>query len=121
MAKHLSRVERRRKIHLRTRHKLLGTEERPRLCVFRSLKHIYAQLVDDSQGRTMLAASSLNLGGSKLPNGGNVSAAQEVGKELAAKAKDMGISEVVFDRNGFIYLGRVKALADAAREAGLKF
>lgn len=121
MAKRLSRAERRKKVHLRTRHKLLGTGARPRLCVFRSLKHIYAQLVDDSQGRTVASASSVMLDGSKLPNGGNVAAAQEVGKNIAAKAKELGIEEVVFDRNGFIYLGRVKALADAAREAGLKF
>jgi len=121
MAKRLSRVERRKKIHLRTRHKLLGTAERPRLCVFRSLKHIYVQLVDDSQSRTVACASSVNFDGGKLPNGGNVSAAKDVGKAIAAKASELGINQVVFDRNGFIYLGRVKALADAAREAGLKF
>ena len=121
MAKRLSRVERRKKIHLRTRHILLGTGERPRLCVFRSLKHIYAQLVDDAQRCTVASASSLKLDGSKLSNGGNVSAAKEVGKAIAAKANDLGINKVVFDRNGYIYLGRVKALADAAREAGLKF
>jgi large subunit ribosomal protein L18 len=121
MAKRISRVERRKRIHRRTRHKLLGTAERPRLCVFRSLKHIYVQLVDDSQSRTIASASTVSLDGSKLPNGGNVSAAKDVGKAIAAKAGDLGINQIVFDRNGFIYSGRVKALADAAREAGLKF
>ena len=91
------------------------------MCVVRSLKHIYVQLVDDSQSRTVACASSVNFDGGKLPNGGNVSAAKDVGKAIAAKASELGINQVVFDRNGYIYRGRVKALADSAREAGLKF
>lgn len=121
MARKLSRAERRRKIHLRTRDRVLGTSERPRLCVFRSLKHTYAQLVDDVQHRTITSVSTQRLGGKRLPNGSNVAAAKDVGKGLAEKAKELGIKSVVFDRNGLIYHGRVKALAEAAREAGLKF
>lgn len=121
MARRMSRKERRRRIHLRSRQKLLGTPERPRLCVFRSLKHIYAQLVDDTAGRTLTAVSTLKLHGAKLPNGGNVAAAREVGKAIAERAKELGIERVVFDRNGHRYHGRVKALAEAAREAGLQF
>ncbi len=104
----------RRKMGIRKR--VFGTPERPRLTVYRSLKYTYAQIVDDLSGRTLVAASSI-----KNEKGGNVSAAQAVGKELAEKAKAAGISQVAFDRNGFRYHGRVKALADAAREAGLSF
>ena len=121
MAKHLSRAERRKKVHLRGRSSVLGTAERPRLCVFKSLKHIYAQLIDDDARRTLTAVSSVKLDGGKLPNGGNVSAAKEVGKGIAARAQALGLKKVVFDRNGNLYTGRVKALADAAREAGLEF
>jgi large subunit ribosomal protein L18 len=121
MARHMSRADRRRRVHLRNRSKVLGTPERPRLCVFKSLKHIYGQLVDDSGNRTLATVSSLKLDGKKLPNGGNVSAARDVGKELASKAGELGIKKVVFDRNGNLYTGRVKALAEAARKAGLKF
>lgn len=121
MAKYRSRSERRRAIHLRTRRKVLGTAERPRLCVFRSLKHVYAQLVDDAAHRTLTTVSSLKVEGKKLPNGGNVSAAREVGLAVAAKAKALGVTRVVFDRNGNIYTGRIKALAEAAREGGLEF
>jgi large subunit ribosomal protein L18 len=107
------------RIHTRTRLKLKGSQERPRLAVFRSLKHIYAQVIDDRQGRTLAAASS----GEKNSNvvGGNLAGAKEVGKLIAERAKTKGISKVVFDRGGYLYHGRVKALADAAREAGLEF
>jgi large subunit ribosomal protein L18 len=94
---------------------------RPRLCVFRSNKHIYAQIVDDSSGRTLVAASSRDADGKSDKGGGNVAAAKTVGKVVAKRAIDKGIQNVLFDRGGYIYHGRVKALAEAAREAGLKF
>lgn len=100
---------------------MLGNPQRPRLCVFRSHKHIYAQLCDDTQGRTLAAVSTLKLEGKRLANGGNVDAARRVGAAIAKKAQELGIETVVFDRNGYIYHGRVKAVAEAAREAGLKF
>jgi large subunit ribosomal protein L18 len=103
--------------HSRVRGKVRGTSERPRLAVFRSITHTYAQVIDDSSGRTLAAASTLNL---KLGKN-DVGAAQAVGREIATKAVKAGISKVVFDRGGYIYHGRVKALADAAREAGLEF
>jgi len=103
----------------RIRKKITGTESRPRLTVFRSSKHIYAQVVDDSTGKTVCAASSLKDQGEGYT--GNKDAAAVVGKALAERAVSAGITEVVFDRNGFKYHGRVKALADAAREGGLKF
>jgi large subunit ribosomal protein L18 len=108
----------RKRIHARIRRKLSGTTERPRLNVYRSLNHIYAQLIDDQKGETIAAASSLQL---KLKSGGNVAAAKEIGKTIAEKAKEKGVKKVVFDRGGFLYHGRLKALADAAREAGLEF
>lgn len=108
------------RIHKRIRQKLRGTAERPRLAVFRSLKHIYAQLIDDRQGRTLVAASSQGKGAG-IGNGGNIGGAREVGKLVAERAKEKGITRVVFDRGGYLYHGRVKALADAAREAGLEF
>jgi len=95
-----------------------GTTERPRLNVYRSLNHIYAQVIDDSQGVTVASASTL---ASKQKTGGNVAAAKEVGKLIAEKAQEKGIKKVVFDRGGYLYHGRIKALADAAREAGLEF
>lgn len=104
--------------HRRLRKKLRGSSERLRLNVFRSLKHVYAQVIDDGQGRTLVAASSTEKG---LANGGNVAGAKEVGKRIAERALAQGISQVVFDRGGYQYHGRVKALAEAAREAGLKF
>lgn len=110
--KSLARIRRHR--HIRQR--VLGTEERPRLCVFRSSKHIYAQVIDDTTGRTLVSASSI---GTK--EGGNCGGATGVGKALGERAVSAGISKVVFDRNGFKYHGRVAALADAAREAGLEF
>jgi large subunit ribosomal protein L18 len=121
MAKILSKEDRRQRIHRRIRHSLHGTSERPRLCVNRSLKHTYAQIIDDSQGMTLVAASTLDLGGKKAENGANIAAARKVGELVAERAKEKGIASVVFDRGGYIYHGRVKALAEAARKAGLKF
>ena len=112
------RNEIRRRIHSRIREKLSGSVERPRLNVYRSLNHIYAQVIDDQTGKTLVSASSL---GMKLKSGGNVAAAKEIGKTVAERAVEKGIKRVVFDRGGFLYHGRVKALADAAREAGLQF
>ena len=106
------------RIHKRIRRRVQGTEERPRLAVFRSVKHIYAQVIDDSKGHTVAAASSAE---KSAKNGGNVAGAKAVGKMVAERAKDKGIKAVVFDRGGYLYHGRVKALADAAREAGLEF
>ena len=108
----------RQRIHSRIRAKLAGTGERPRLNVYRSLNHIYAQVIDDQKGETLISASTLQL---KLKTGGNVAAAKEIGKAVAEEAVKKGIKSVVFDRGGFLYHGRIKALADAAREAGLEF
>ena len=110
-----SRVRR----HVRVRRKVAGTTERPRLSVFRSEKNIYAQVIDDIKGVTLVAASSLDKGFEGT--GGDIEAAKKVGQAVAKKAKDAGIVKVVFDRGGYIYHGRVQALADAAREAGLEF
>jgi large subunit ribosomal protein L18 len=112
------RNEIRQRIHQRIRRKLAGTSERPRLNVYRSLNHIYAQVVDDQKGETLVSASTLSL---KLKTGGNVASAKEVGKAVAELAVKQGIKKVVFDRGGYLYHGRIKALADAAREAGLEF
>lgn len=101
----------------RIRKRVMGTAERPRVSVFRSLKHIYAQIVDDDSGRTLAAASSVML---KIP-GGSVEGAKAVGKALAENARGKAITRVCFDRGGRLYHGRIKALADAAREAGLEF
>jgi len=135
------------RIHSRIRHRVRGTEERPRLAVFRSLKHIYAQVIDDREGRTLAAASSSEKDGAHksgakaekkseaktektekktdkkkaAASGGNVAGAKEVGKLIAERAKAKGIGKVVFDRGGYLYHGRIKALSDAAREAGLEF
>ncbi|MCR4436246.1 MAG: 50S ribosomal protein L18 [Clostridiales bacterium] len=108
--------------HARVRKKVKGNSERPRLNVFRSLKHIYAQIIDDTTGNTLVAASTLDeaLKG-KIKFGGNKEAAKEVGKLIAVKAAEKGIKGVVFDRGGYIYHGRVKELAEAARESGLEF
>jgi large subunit ribosomal protein L18 len=108
----------RQRVHFRIREKLSGTATRPRLNVYRSLDHIYAQLIDDSKGETIVSASTLS---AKIKTGGNIAAAREVGKLVAEKAIEKGIKSVVFDRGGYLYHGRVKALADAAREAGLEF
>jgi large subunit ribosomal protein L18 len=114
-----SRNEIRRRIHHRTRKRLAGTLERPRLAVFRSVNHIYAQVIDDQQGHTLVAAGSIekDLRG----KGGNVEGAKLIGRLVAERAKEKGITKVVFDRGGYLYHGRVKALADAARQAGLEF
>ena len=109
----------RAKRHARVRSKISGTPERPRLNVFRSAKHIYAQVIDDVNGVTLCSASSMEKGFDG--NGGNVEGAKKVGAAVAKKAADKGITEVVFDRGGFLYHGRVKELAEAARENGLKF
>ena len=106
----------RQRIHQRIRRKLSGTGERPRLNVYRSLNHIYAQVIDDQKGETLVSASSI-----KMKTGGNVAAAKEIGKAVAELAVQQGIKKVVFDRGGYLYHGRVKALADAARAAGLEF
>jgi len=110
---------RRRRIHTRIRDHVKGTEARPRLAVFRSIKHIYAQIIDDRAGRTMVAASSAEKNAPS--NGGNIAGAKEIGKLIAERARTAGIKAVVFDRGGFLYHGRIKALAEAAREAGLEF
>jgi len=110
-----TRQELRRRRHLRVRKRVAGTSERPRLVVFRSLKHIYAQLVDDATSRTLATVSDQKLSGKKSEK------STEVGKLIAQKAKDAGVTSVVFDRAGYRYHGRVKAVADGAREAGLEF
>ncbi len=112
----------RRRIHLRIRTKLKGTAQAPRLNVFRSLNHIYAQIIDDQSGHVLVSASSVDPEVRKtLKTGGNVAAAKVIGSVMAARAKQAGIGMVIFDRGGYAYHGRVKALADAARESGLKF
>jgi len=116
--KQLARVKRQRRV----RKKVKGTSERPRLSVFRSAKHIYAQIIDDSEGRTLVACASTEEAFKNLGTPENKrNAAETVGKMIAERAKEKGIEQVVFDRNGFLYHGRVKAVSDGAREAGLKF
>ena len=118
----VSKNQIRTRIHSRIRRKLSGTAERPRLTVFRSVAHIYAQVIDDSKGSTLVSASSIEkLSRDSMKTGGNLDAAKTIGKAVAERAKEKGISKVVFDRGGYQYHGRVKALADAAREAGLEF
>jgi large subunit ribosomal protein L18 len=122
MISSLDRDKERRRIHIRIRRKVKGAEARPRLCVFRSLHHIYAQLVDDAKGQTLAAASTIEKDvRGDLKGTGNIAAAKAVGKAIAERAKSKGIQTVVFDRGGYLYHGRVKALAEAARESGLKF
>jgi large subunit ribosomal protein L18 len=118
MISQIQRNSNRQRVHDRIRRKMQGTAERPRLNVYRSLNQIYTQLIDDHTGTTLASASSVT---AKLKTGGNVAAAKEVGKLIAEKAKEKGIKKVVFDRGGYLYHGRIKALADAAREAGLDF
>ena len=108
------------RIHSRIRARVAGTAERPRLAVYRSLKHIYAQVIDDGAGNTLVSASSADKSAG-IGSGGNIAGAKDVGKLIAGRAKEKGITKVVFDRGGYHYHGRVKALADAAREAGLEF
>lgn len=118
MIQKVSRRAVRDRRHLRVREKVSGTAEAPRLCVFRSNKNIEAQIIDDTKGITLTSCSSTQL---KLENGGNCEAAAKVGEALAKKALEAGIKKVVFDRGGYQYHGRVQALAEAAREAGLEF
>jgi large subunit ribosomal protein L18 len=110
----------RERVHTRIRRKVRGTSERPRLAVYRSLSHIYAQVIDDTKGCTLVAASSAEKS-AKIGGGGNLQGAKQVGKLVAQRAVEKGFKKVVFDRGGYLYHGRVKALADAAREAGLEF
>jgi large subunit ribosomal protein L18 len=120
-----TKEDRRTRIKYRIRKRVRGTEVRPRLTVYRSVAHIYVQVVDDMTGRTLAAASSVEptVKGAfgKQAKGGNVAGAQVIGKTIAARLLEKGVKRVVFDRNGFLYHGRVKAVADAAREAGLEF
>lgn len=122
MIPEISKNKIRRRIHSRIREKVAGSKERPRLNVYRSLNHIYVQLIDDSDGVTITSASTVKAGekGAKR-TGGNLASAKEVGKQIAQQAIQKGIKKVVFDRGGYLYHGRIKALADAAREAGLEF
>jgi large subunit ribosomal protein L18 len=112
--------ETRQAVHKRIRKKIHGTSERPRLAIFRSLNHIYAQVIDDSKGETIAAASTTEPE-FRSRTGGNIAAAKDIGKLIADRAREKGISRVVFDRGGYIYHGRVRNLAEAAREAGLEF
>lgn len=121
MYKQLSKDEVRQRIHTRIRKKLRGTAERPRLSVYRSLNNISVQLIDDLKGVTLVSASTVEGKKEGKKQGGNVAAAKEIGKTIAQRAKEKGITQVVFDRGGYLYHGRVRALAEAAREAGLQF
>ncbi len=118
----LKRSSERRRIHRRVRKKLSGNADRPRLCVFRSLKNMYAQIIDDAQGKTLVTASTVEKDvRGDLKHAGNIQASKLVGKAIAERAIARGIGTVVFDRGGYLYHGRVKAVAEAARESGLKF
>lgn len=119
MIHRVARDETRQRIHKRIRRKVQGTAERPRLAVYRSLKHISVQVIDDTAGRTLAAASSVEK--NNRTGGGNVAGAKAIGKLIAERAKEKGIQKVVFDRGGYLYHGRIRALAEAAREAGLEF
>ena len=122
MIKKASRTKIREKKHARMRYHIAGTTERPRLAVFRSNNHMYAQIIDDSAGKTLVSASTLEKSArEELGRTNNTAAAAYVGTAIAKKALEAGITEVVFDRGGFLYHGKVQALADAAREGGLKF
>jgi large subunit ribosomal protein L18 len=120
MKKMIDKNSRRLRIHTRIRERVKGSEQRPRLAIFRSLNHIYAQIIDDRAGRTIVAASSAEKN-SPVKGGGNLAGAKGVGKLVAERALAQGLKKVVFDRGGYLYHGRIKALADAAREAGLEF
>ena len=122
MAKRVSRGHIRKRIHARVRKKIRGSGDRPRLNVFRSASHIYAQVIDDDQGRTLASASTVDKEvREQNRNGGNLAAAKVVGSRIAERASRLGIKRVVYDRGGYLFHGRVKALADAAREGGLEF
>jgi large subunit ribosomal protein L18 len=121
MLTRISKNQKRGHVHERIRKRLQGTADRPRLNVYRSINHIYVQVIDDLHGTTLVSASTAEGKKDERRSGGNVAAAKAVGKAIAERAKAKGVSQVVFDRGGYIYHGRVKALADAAREAGLQF
>jgi large subunit ribosomal protein L18 len=120
-----TKADRRHRIQLRQRKRIAGTAERPRLSVFRSVSHIYAQVIDDLAGKTLVSASSVDAtlkgGFGKGVRGGNLKGAEAIGQAIAERAIDKGIKRVVFDRSGFLYHGRIRAVADAARKAGLEF
>ncbi|MCK5285906.1 MAG: 50S ribosomal protein L18 [Candidatus Pacebacteria bacterium] len=116
MDKNKIKTESRKRRHRRVRSKVIGSASKPRLCVFKSNKYIYAQIIDDEKNKTLAASSSLKMKANSL-----LENATKVGKEIAIKATDLKIKEVVFDKGGYIYTGKIKALADAAREGGLKF
>lgn len=117
----INKNESRQKRHRRVRKRVVGTQDRPRLNVYRSLNHIYAQIVDDAKGHTLAAASSLDASLRGEKNGGNLDGAKAVGRLVAENAKAAGVTAVVFDRGGYLYHGRIRALAEAARESGLEF
>jgi len=121
MLTRITKNEKRGHVHERIRKKMQGTAERPRLNVYRSLNHIYVQVIDDLHGKTLVSASTAEGQKDARRTGGNVASAKAVGKTIAERAKAKGVTKVVFDRGGYIYHGRVKAVADAAREAGLQF
>jgi large subunit ribosomal protein L18 len=121
MLNRASKNHTRQRVHDRIRKKVMGTPERPRLNVYRSLNHIYVQLIDDLKGETLAAVSTATGKKGERTTGGNVASAKAIGKKIAEMAKQKGFTKVVFDRGGYIYHGRVKAVADAAREAGLQF
>jgi large subunit ribosomal protein L18 len=121
MIPEISKDKTRRRVHQRIRQRMSGSAERPRLNVYRSLNHIYAQLIDDNTGQTIASASTVHGKKGSKKTGGNVASAKEIGKTIAQRAQEKGVKKVVFDRGGYLYHGRIKALADAAREAGLEF
>ncbi|HLJ90960.1 MAG TPA: 50S ribosomal protein L18 [Candidatus Angelobacter sp.] len=121
MIPEVSKDKTRRRIHKRIRLRLAGSSERPRLNVYRSLNHIYAQVIDDVKGLTLASASTQSGKKGGKRSGGNVASAKEIGKLIAQRAQEKGVKKVVFDRGGYLYHGRIKALAEAAREAGLEF
>src|SRR5689334_6756998 len=121
MIPQISKNDNRLKVHNRIRTKVMGTAERPRLNVYRSTKHIYVQLIDDMEGKTIAAVGTNEGKKGAKKTGGNLAAAKEIGKKIAEAAKAKGVTKVVFDRGGYLYHGRIKAIADAAREAGLQF
>jgi large subunit ribosomal protein L18 len=121
MIPEISKDKVRRRVHQRIRQRMSGSGERPRLNIYRSLNHIYAQVIDDTTGKTIASASTVHGKKGTKKTGGNVGSAKEIGKTIAQRAQEKGVKKVVFDRGGYLYHGRIKALADAAREAGLEF
>ena len=120
MIKKLDRKKVRTRKHKSIRRRIVGTAERPRLSVYRSLQNVFVQIIDDTTGNTLVSASTIEKG-AKIENGSNIEAAKQIGERIAKKALEKGITTVVFDRGGYVYTGRIKAIADAARAAGLKF